>query len=78
VGKSNNLSSNMEDYLESIALLKKEKGIVRVRVRVRVRDVSRLLKVKTPSVADALNKLSKRRLIVHERSRLAEKLCLLF
>lgn len=72
MGKSNNLSSNMEDYLESIALLKKEKGIVRVR------DVSRLLKVKTPSVADALNKLSKRRLIVHERSRLAEKLCLLF
>ena len=76
MGKSNNLNSNMEDYLESIALLKKEKGIVRVRVR--VRDVSRLLKVKTPSVADALNKLSKRRLIVHERSRLAEKLCLLF
>jgi len=61
VEKSNNLSSNMEDYLETIALLKKEKGIARVR------DVSQSLKVKTPSVAAALNKLSKRGLIVHER-----------
>ena len=58
---SNNLSSSMEDYLEAIGFLKKEKGIARVR------DVSHLLKVKTPSVAVALNKLSKRGLIVHER-----------
>lgn len=51
----------MEDYLEAIALLKKEKGVARVR------DVSRLLKVKTSSVVAALNKLSKFGLIVHER-----------
>ena len=55
------LTSNMEDYLEAIALLKREKGVARVR------DISRLLKVKTPSVTSALNNLSKSELVIHER-----------
>jgi DtxR family Mn-dependent transcriptional regulator len=55
------LSSNMEDYLEAIAALKKKKGVARVR------DISRLMNVKTPSVTAALNTLSKKGLIIHER-----------
>ena len=55
------LSSNMEDYLEAIAMLKKEEGIARVR------DISRLLKVKTSSVTAALNTLSEEKLVIHER-----------
>jgi DtxR family Mn-dependent transcriptional regulator len=59
--KSKKLSSNMEDYLEIIALLKKRNGIVRVR------DISRSMSVKTPSVTAALNTLGKKGLIIHER-----------
>jgi len=55
------LSSNMEDYLEAIALLKKDKGAARVK------DISRLINVKKPSVTGALKTLSKMGLIVHER-----------
>ena len=51
----------MEDYLEAIAMLKKEKGVARVK------DISRLLKVKTSSVTAALNTLSKEELVIHER-----------
>jgi DtxR family transcriptional regulator, Mn-dependent transcriptional regulator len=54
------LSSNMEDYLEAIAFLKKE-GVARVR------DISRLLNVKSSSVNAALNTLSKNGLVAHER-----------
>ncbi|MFC1675062.1 metal-dependent transcriptional regulator [Candidatus Omnitrophota bacterium] len=55
------LSSSMEDYLEAVALLKKDKGVARVR------DISRLLQVKTPSVSGALSSLSKKGLLIHER-----------
>ena len=55
------LSSNMEDYLEAIAALKKENGIARVR------DISHLLGVKSPSVNAALNTLSKKSLVIHEK-----------
>ena len=51
----------MEDYLEAIAALKKDKGVARVR------DISRMLDVKKPSVTSALSVLSKRGFIVHER-----------
>ena len=51
----------MEDYLEAIALLKKEKGIARVR------DISRLLSVEASSVNSALNNLSENGLVIHER-----------
>jgi len=60
------ISSNMEDYLEAIALLRKEKGIARVS------DIGRLLQVKKPSVNAALVTLSKSNLILHERYRTVE------
>lgn len=55
------ISSNMEDYLEAIANLKKENGVARVK------DIGRLLNVKTPSVNSALNTLSNAGLVKHER-----------
>lgn len=55
------LSSNMEDYLEAIALIEKDKGVARVK------DISRLMKVKTPSVTSALNVLANKGLVEHER-----------
>ncbi|MBN3037998.1 MAG: metal-dependent transcriptional regulator [Candidatus Omnitrophica bacterium] len=60
------LSSNMEDYLEAIVMLKKSKGVARVR------DISRLINVKTPSVSGALSMLAKNGLVVHERYGYAE------
>ena len=59
--KNKKLSSNMEDYLEAVAMLKKEKGVARVK------DISHLLNVEPPSVASALNNLSRNQLIIHER-----------
>ncbi|MDO9542692.1 MAG: metal-dependent transcriptional regulator, partial [Kiritimatiellia bacterium] len=59
--KSGKLSSNMEDYLEAVAAIKKEKGVARVR------DIGRLLNVKKPSVTSALNTLSRAGLVLHER-----------
>ncbi len=60
------LSSNMEDYLEVIAILEKDKGVARVK------DISRLMKVKTPSVTSALNVLADKGLVEHERYGYAE------
>jgi len=59
--KKTDLSSNMEDYLEAIAILK-EKNVI-----ARVRDIGEFLSVKTPSVTSALNTLSKHGLVIHER-----------
>lgn len=59
--KKRKMSSNMEDYLEVIATLKREKGIARVR------DISRLMNVRTSSVTAALGVLSKNGFVVHER-----------
>lgn len=55
------LSSTMEDYLEAIAALKKQNEVARVR------DISRLLGVKSSSVNVALNTLSKKGLVAHEK-----------
>ncbi|HNQ63240.1 MAG TPA: metal-dependent transcriptional regulator [Syntrophorhabdaceae bacterium] len=55
------LSSSMEDYLEAIAVLKKENGVARVK------DIGNLLNVKNPSVNSALNFLADAGLVVHER-----------
>ena len=55
------LSSNMEDYLETIFILKNKKDIVRVR------DIANILNVKTPSVTYALNVLSKNEFVIHEK-----------
>jgi DtxR family Mn-dependent transcriptional regulator len=54
------LSSNMEDYLEAIAILKKENGVARVK------DISRLLDVRPSSVTAALNSLSEKGYVSHE------------
>jgi len=51
----------MEDYLEGIAMLAKERGVVRVTT------LSKALVVKKPSVISALKKLSGKGLIKHER-----------
>ena len=55
------ISPSMEDYLETIALLKKEKSVARVR------DIGHLMNVKTPSVTSALETLSNDGLVIHER-----------
>jgi DtxR family Mn-dependent transcriptional regulator len=55
------LSKNMEDYLEAIVVLGREKGVVRVK------DISKRLKVSTPSVSGALVTLEQLGLVVHER-----------
>ena len=59
--KNQKLSSNMEDYLEAIALLREKNEVVRVR------DISSLLNVKASSVTAALDNLSKNNLVIHER-----------
>ena len=58
---SENLSSHMEDYLEVIGLLVQKNKVVRVK------DISRTMKVKTPSVTAALGVLSEKGFVVHER-----------
>jgi len=55
------LSSTMEDYLEAIAALKKQNDIARVK------DIGRLLDVKSSSVNAALRTLSKKGLVRHEK-----------
>ena len=55
------LTSTLEDYLEAISMLKKQKGVVRVK------DISRILKVKSPTVNSALRALAAKGLAVHEK-----------
>jgi len=59
--KKRELSSNMEDYLEIISILTKRDKVARVK------DISRMMNVKTPSVTSALDILSKNGLTIHER-----------
>jgi len=55
------LSSNMEDYIEAIAMLSSNNRVVRVK------DIAKKLKIKMPSVTSALNKLKKLELIEYEK-----------
>ena len=55
------LSSNMEDYLEGIAAIKKEKGVVRIK------DIGKFMKVKMPSVTSAVKVLTDMGYINHEK-----------
>lgn len=55
------LSSSLEDYLETIAFLKQQKGVARVR------DIGKLMRVRNSSVTSALATLSKLGLAEHER-----------
>ena len=54
-------TASMEDYLEAIAVLGGDGGVVRVK------QISQALGVKMPSVTSALRKLSKGGLVEHER-----------
>lgn len=54
------LSQSLEDYLEAILMISREKRIVRVK------DLAQQLKVKTASVIGALKKLSEKGLVEHE------------
>jgi DtxR family Mn-dependent transcriptional regulator len=55
------LTSNMEDYMESIAILAQNNKIVRVK------DIAKSLNIKMPSVTAALNKLKELKLIDYEK-----------
>ncbi len=55
------LSHSLEDYIEAIYLISLKKRAVRVK------EVSKLLDVKTPSVVDAVSKLQEKELIKHEK-----------
>jgi len=54
------LSKSLEDYLEAIYVVAQEKKIVRVK------DLIKMLDVKTASVIGALKKLEERQLVNHE------------
>jgi DtxR family transcriptional regulator, Mn-dependent transcriptional regulator len=56
------LSSNMEDYLEAIYVLKQRNNGV-----ARVGDLAQYMQVKAPSVSSALQNLAKRSLVIHEK-----------
>lgn len=55
------LSESLENYLETIAFLKRENKIARVK------DISKMMGVKNSSVNIALNVLSERGYVIHER-----------
>lgn len=55
------LSQSLEDYLEAIYIISLDNKVVRVK------EVSGFLDVKTPSVVDAINKLTENGLVNHEK-----------
>ncbi|MCL4386520.1 MAG: metal-dependent transcriptional regulator [Actinobacteria bacterium] len=55
------LSHCLEDYLEAIYIIGIKKKVVRVK------EIAEFLDVKTPSVVDAMSKLSEKNLINHEK-----------
>jgi DtxR family Mn-dependent transcriptional regulator len=57
----NNLSAALENYLETIAALKKEKKYARIG------DIAKSLNVKSSSVNVAINFLAENGLVIHER-----------
>lgn len=59
--REKSLSSNMEDYLEAVAVLKKKNGTARVS------DIGQLLSVRKSSVNVALKTLSQKELVIHNR-----------
>jgi DtxR family Mn-dependent transcriptional regulator len=56
-----NLSQCLEDYLEAIYIINQDKKVVRVK------EIAQFLNVKTPSVVDAITKLTERGFVVHEK-----------
>jgi len=58
---SKKLTSHVEDYLEAIYLLEKEHG------HAHVRDIAERLKIKMPSVTEAIAKLKKEKLVNYQK-----------
>ncbi len=54
------LSPQLQDYLETILILKEEKNVVRIK------DIARRMKVANPSVVSAVKKLQAKGFIEHE------------
>ncbi len=61
MSKRPHLTANMEDYLEAIMILQKDRKVARVR------DIARLLDVKMPSVTGAVKNLAEKGLVNYER-----------
>jgi DtxR family Mn-dependent transcriptional regulator len=57
----NNLSASLENYLETIVMLKKEKQYARIG------DIAKSLNVKSSSVNVAINFLAENTLVIHEK-----------
>lgn len=55
------ISKREEEYLEAMYRLYRRKGIIRVK------DIARLLKVRPPSVVDALKKLAEKGFVEYEK-----------
>ena len=55
------MSPSQEDYLEGILIIQEQKRVIQVK------DLAKFLKVKAPSVIEAIGKLKEKRLVVHER-----------
>jgi len=56
-----NLTKREEEYIEAMYILYRNRGVIRIK------DISRMLKVKPPSVVDALRRLSERGLVDYEK-----------
>ncbi|ANF22749.1 metal-dependent transcriptional regulator [Thermococcus sp. CX2] len=55
------ISKREEEYLETMYILHKNKGVIRVK------DIAKMMRVKPPSVVDALKKLSEKGLVEYEK-----------
>lgn len=55
------LTKSLEDYLEAIYLISLDKKVVRVK------EVASMLEVSTPSVVDAISKLTEAGYVIHEK-----------
>jgi len=56
-----NISSKMEDYLETIFVLQNETGVARVG------EIAKALNVKSPTVNSAIKLLTEQKLVLHEK-----------
>ena len=61
ITQAEKLSENMEDYLEVIFALSRDKGVARVG------EIAEKMDVKSPSVNSAIKSLADRGLVVHEK-----------
>ncbi|WP_258085030.1 metal-dependent transcriptional regulator [Thermococcus thermotolerans] len=55
------ISKREEEYLETMYILHKNKGVIRVK------DIAKMMRVKPPSVVDALKKLNEKGLVEYEK-----------